>query len=292
MTLSTAQTLISKLRPTKKDDWGDLVPEIVRSPQEEYSAMLNDPKIRAELAERDPAFAERYAEEEAERIVVEFRRANPGYLKTKRNADRVVGALAKRHLGKDWLTRGDATTELFKAGHWSVEEITAEYQAALAAGELDVPRGTTKPLSRREELDVIATIRQQGPEAAIIAYLTHALGGELPRAYRKTSDFLVDYPELATQASWFVWLNSRAAIDGETLAAFQSYFGNPELPTVAMLDGSWFEFSQLPQRKYPGLYGHAASEEEPEPEDLENLSNEQLDRRILEARRAAQNQRE
>src|SRR5665213_1067169 len=90
--------LREKLRPTKKDDWGDLVPEIVRSPREEYAAMLADPDVRKEIAERDPAFAERYAEEEAERVVVEFRRANPGYLKTQRNADRVVGALAKRHL--------------------------------------------------------------------------------------------------------------------------------------------------------------------------------------------------
>src|SRR5665213_2826861 len=176
--------LREKLRPTKKDDWGDLAPEIVRSPREEYAAMLADPDVRKELAERDPAFAGRYADEQMESIVAEFRRMNPSYLKTAKNAGVVIGGLAKRYLGKDWLDNDDAMAELYSIGKWTTAELTGEYQRAASSGLLDVPVGTAKPLSRREELDVIATLRSAGTEAALTTYLKYAIGGTLPHKYR------------------------------------------------------------------------------------------------------------
>lgn len=283
-------------RPEKKENPFDtLCPDVItntRSPREEYAEMLRDPEVRAELAQRDPRFAEQYEAEEIERIVAEFRRKNPDYIKTERNADAVIGALAKAHLGKDWLDNEDAAAELYRAGHWSVDELTKQFKAYLKAGLLDVSRGQTKELTKAEKLDVIAAIRESCPEVAIVRYLTHAFGGKLPYEFHGPRQFMATYPQLCSKAALFVWLNSRVGLDQDEFAEFQkSQLSRTPLLTFELIDDAWRAWQESKRRSHLFSAVDDFKQRTAEPEDLDHLTDAELDRRLLQARKEARQSR-
>src|SRR6185437_9612687 len=225
MSAQAISKMNAKLGRTEKkqdDGFGGLNPQVIRSQAEEYRALLADPAVRREMAERGGAEeVERYEMEEIERVIAAFRQANPDYLKTARNGDVVIGALAQKHLHKDWLSNDEAGRELWAIGKWTVQELTAQYRACLAAGQLDVPRGTAKTLSESEELQVIALIRTGNLPAAIIRFVALSYSGRLP-TYQSAEKFLAEQPELASRAALFVWANNQPSLDPEEFKQFQN----------------------------------------------------------------------
>lgn len=275
----------------RKDDFDNLNPQIVRSPRAEYAAMMEDPEIRRELAARDPRFAEEFEKDQVEATVAEFRKRNPGYLKSERNATAVIQALAKRHLAKDWLDNDDAAAELYRAGHWTVAALEAQFKTCLRAGLLDVPRGETKELTRDEQLDVIASIRESHPEVAVIRFLTHAFNGSLPFEFHTPRQFMAAYPTLCSKAALFVWQHSQVGLDRDAFAEFcRAKLAHTPMLTFEMIDRAWNDWNE--GRRKSHLFGAVDTlRQNTEPEDLDSLSDEEINRRWNQAIRERQKRR-
>ncbi|MGC1871972.1 MAG: hypothetical protein WA700_13540 [Acidobacteriaceae bacterium] len=269
----------------KRDDGFGLNPEIIRDPREEYRALLADPDVRAELAQRDPTFAKRYETEEIERVVAEFRRKNPSYLMTDHNADTVIQSLAKSETGTDWLSNDAAAALLWRSGKWTVDRLTAEFRKCLQAGLLDVPRGAAKILSETEELRVIARLRTGDIPGAILLFVELSFAGKLP-AYRSAEKFLAEQPELASKAALFVWANNQPSLNIEEFEQFQNEkLSGVRLLTYDMIDRAWngWQTGQLLDNLYPNANG--SNPQPTESENLDDLSDQELDRRLLQARK-------
>jgi len=268
--------------PKKQDDGFELRPEVLRGPSEEYAEMLRDPAVRKELAERGGAEeVERYEMEEIERVIAAFRQANPDYLKTARNGDVVIGALAQKHLHKDWLSNDEAGRELWAIGKWTVQELTAQYRACLAAGQLDVPRGTAKTLSESEELQVIALIRTGNLPAAIIRFVALSYSGRLP-TYQSAEKFLAEQPELASRAALFVWANNQPSLDPEEFKQFQNEkLSGVRLLTYGLIDRAWAEWRKENRRSH--LFPNGVNPEPTTRENLDDLSTEEINDRYQQA---------
>ena len=268
--------------PRRQEDGFDLRPQVLRSPAEEYRAMLQDPEIRKELAERDPAFADRFEAEEIDRIVTEFRQRNPDYLKTTKNAHVVIQSLAKKYLGKDWLDQDEAAAELWRAGKWSVDELTNQFKSCLRAGLLDVRRGTAKSLSESEELEVVALIRIGNLPAAIVRFVELSFSGKLP-AYQSAEKFLAQQPELASQAAIFVWFNSQPSrLDVDEFKRFQSEkLSGVRLLTYQLVDQAWGEWRKENKPSY--LFPNGINPEPSTREDLDDLSTQEIEDRYQQA---------
>ena len=283
MSTETVSKMNAKFGRTEKkqDDGFGLRPEVIRSQAEEYAALLRDPAVRREMAERGGAEeVERYEKQEREKVVAAFRQANPDYLKTPRNGDAVIQALAKRYLQRDWLSNEDAACELWAEGKWTVQELTAQYKACLAAGELDVPRGTAKVLSESEELQVLAKIRVGDTSGAIIRFVELSFSGRLP-AFQSAEKFLAEQPELASKAALFVWANSQAALSLEEFQQFQSErLSGTRLLTYALIDRAFAEWKKGNKRSY--LFPNGAPETATR-ENLDDLSNEEINERLTRA---------
>jgi hypothetical protein len=286
--LTPEQRAAYSARFGRKDPYADsfdgLSPQVVTNAID-YEAMLNDPTVRAELAERDPQFAARYEQEQIEVVVAEFRRQNPGYLKTEQNARTVIQGLAQQYLGKDWLDNEEAIQELHRMGRWTVAELTAQFESCLKAGRLDVPKGQAKELTREQKLEVVAAIRESHPEVAIIRYLQFALGGKLPYKFHEPGKFMATYPKLCNQASLFVWQNMRADVDPEEFAQFyKDRLAGAALLSVEFIDQAWEAWQKT--RRKSALFG-AVDNLRQQPEDLDSLSDAELNRRLEQARREA-----
>lgn len=270
-------------------------PEIIRDPAEEYRALLQDPEIRKELAARDPEFAKRFEKEEIRRIVGVFRQRNPSYLADKagHNASIIFSALAEKHLHQYGLDVDEAASELWRAGKFTLAEIEGQYQTCLAAGVLRVPRGTVKQLTEKQKLEVIASIRLEQPEVAVIRYLQHAFGGKIPYEFdHDVRQFMAAYPELCSEAAVFVWRNTHPDIDDAEFQEFhQAKLANAPLLTVELLENAFEAWQKSKwQSRALGAVDDFREQAAERTEDLDDLSDAELDRRLLQARKAARAQ--
>ena len=59
--------------------------DLARQRRTTMAEMLNDPSVRAEMAEKDPRWAARHEVECVENVVHDFKKANPDYRQTSRN---------------------------------------------------------------------------------------------------------------------------------------------------------------------------------------------------------------
>ena len=278
------------------DSEGDLRPEIIRSERDELISLLADPEVKAELARRDPQFAQRYEEGQIEAVVTEFRKANPDYLRTDRNADAVIQGLGRKYLGKhkDWLSNDEVSAELYKLGKFTVDELTAQFKRCFRAGVVDVPKGKTRPLSKHEEADVVSLVRCGDPSNAVVAYLTYAFGGRLPEVdYSSPRDLLRKHPEVARAAAIFVWKTSKPGLDPEQFAEFErDRLSHIAMPTVTLIEQAYEEWMEnRPRRSYlfqSTSQPTAPEEHEPQPKiDYDSMPDEQLDWHLAQARAQA-----
>jgi hypothetical protein len=289
--LAIAQGRKQPTRETGDDGFG-LHPEIIRSPKDEFTEMMKDPSVRAELARRDPVFMEQYKADEAEEIMLAFRRLRPEYVRSQKNASAMFRTMAQKYLGKDYLNNEETLGDLQEAGYWTVDKIDETYQALLRAGRLDVPPKTSRELTHEEKLDVIAAIRTGDVEYAVIQYVTYAFGGNLPEDYLDPRDFLKKNASLASKAVLFCWFHLKAGtVDSDEFKEFHAKkLSRVPLLTVQLVEDAWRAWKET--KKRPSfLFGTAVSEPEPqtpqEPEDLDSLPDAEIDRRILQARKVA-----
>ena len=245
-----------------------------------------DQELLEALAERDPKARAELEEQNAERISVEFRAKNPGYLKTAKNSHVLIQTLALTHLKTDYLDDDDAIRVLYQSGKWTVETLTATYKQLLKAGRLDVPKGGFRELTKEEKLKVIALLRAYDAESALMTFISYSLGENAPE-FDSPEGLLAAYPQLASRAALFVWYHSQAdVIDREQFADFQrsTLAGRPIL-TIEFIGRAWASY----QRKLkdapaaPPTIPIATTETR---EAFENLSKAELD--ALRARSVAE----
>lgn len=274
--------------PRQHDELGDLNPYVISNAKQEYQDMLRDPAVRAELAQRDPKFAEQYQAEQIEAVVAEFRERNPEYLETARNAAAVIQPLARKYLRKYSLDEQEAGEELYRAGHWTVKNLEAQYKACLKAGTLDVPKGHTKQLTDQEKLEVLAILRGGDDEGAVLRYLDLAFGGSIPQqGIRTPQQLMARYPDAFNEAAVFVWVNSRTDVTPDELRDFQrEKLAQIPLLSIMLISQAWHEWNKgRHTAKMQGAVDRFRRTQQEE--DLDSLSDAEIDRRLQQARREA-----
>jgi hypothetical protein len=103
--------------------------------------LLSNPDRAAlsELARDNPEIAAHLQEERATEIARQFVAANPRYLQTDRNFERIVSYLLHKHLGQTlriYEDADEASLTLLAAGVWTVPGLTAAFKTLLHEGEL------------------------------------------------------------------------------------------------------------------------------------------------------------
>ena len=187
-----------KPRPDDWEGWGG----VARPGRNMSAADLEiDSATQDELAKRDPnGFGKKLAEVRQEEIVDAFRKVNPTYLQTERNQKAVYKYIRDHQLKDPKLPLDDTDDAAYEKGLWSVENLTSVFKLLSARGMVDMPAGKTKVLNREEMLDVIACVRTGDLQAAIVAFIAHSFGGNLPQ-YSSARDLFTRYPQLASNAS-------------------------------------------------------------------------------------------
>lgn len=251
-----------------------------------YDDMLRNPEVLRDLAERDPQQLATWQDKAISGAIIEFRKQYPSYLKTAKNADAVTQWLAGKHLGKDYLNGDEAARELVSRGLWTPDTLGEAYRDLLRSGKLEVPKGTARQLTRKEQLEVIAVAQQEGVAAGAIRYLEIALGG-LPNEadiakWRSANATLWNYSLL------FTWFNSRPGISGEQFEDFRRSLSRYPLLTVELIEKCWADFNRgVPLA--PGL--EEIAQEAEQAVNPDDLSNEELNERIRKTREALRKQR-
>jgi len=254
-----------------------------------------DPGIVDELIEKDSAGYQTFVEARTEEIAQQWREQTPQYVRTERNYESLISHMLWKHLRKDYLVGQDASTELYNAGAFTVDNLNAAYRELLTKGALDVPPGTARQLTNQERMQVVSTLRIDSPEVAIAEYMRLALGNKAPKHYRS---LLTEHPGLARQATAFAWRHLHPEVSDSTFRDFlRQKVGGMVLPSLSHLDLAWTEFqvdryetdeaaTKLPVESEPDYNAMSDSELE----DAMNASRKefalQRRRRLLESAQA------
>jgi len=176
---------------------------------------------------------------------------------------------------------GDPEWALIDANQLTVPVLQESYRALRDAGRLIVPRGIARPLNAEQLDNVVAIAETEGPEPALIAYLSHAFGGKTPHFKNGARDLFTEYPALLSEASTFVF--ESAAPDFVPSPEWESFkqqrTGHRRITTIATLNAAWQDFKK-------GGRTESAQETAPtNPPRVEDLSDAEIDSLMLEARR-------
>jgi hypothetical protein len=256
----------------------------------DVDTLLKDPAIRRELARKDPKLAAALIDEKIGETAEGFRQRNPGYLATDKNYSAIVQRLAGQYLSKDWLDDETAVNRLYDAGRWTVAELTNAYKFLLKAGKLEVAKGTRRALTEQEKLQLIAQIRMQDIESAVVNYVQWSLNGA-SEEYAGPADFIAKNPELSSEAAQFAWYHAHAGeVDAATFREFQTAkLAAHRMLTVHLIDQAWQSWKAA--KKYSYLFSDGG--EKPQTgvptsitrRDLESLSPEESNRLYQESLR-------
>ncbi len=254
-----------------------------------YDAMLRDPEILRDLAERDPNELTKWQDSVGEQVVAEFLRKTPHYMRTDSNRDAITRFLAKKFLDKDWLDSEDAIRELVSHGSFTVENLGEAYRELLRRGKLDVPRGHFKQLNRREQLETIAIARQQGLPAGALHYLRIAVGDSLPDDDAGIARWRAENANVWNFCMMFVWFNSRPGISSENFDVFrQRVLSRYPMLDFDLIEKCWADFN----RGVPVTHNlEAIAEQAEQAINPDDLSDAELAERIRETREKLRQQR-
>jgi hypothetical protein len=241
--------------------------------------MLANPETREALAERNPDFREHYREEMVEKVCNEFLEKHADYLDSGKNYSTLVQEMAAKLLKKKRLSDEDAERELFEGGHWTVDMMSSAYRYLLKAGKLEVPRGTTRELTEKEKLELIAQIRTTdifGALDVVMNYVKWSLGevGD----YSSPEEFLAENAELASRAAEFVFWHQRGGtIDAAEYNQFRrERLAGQKILTPQVISDAFDAWKK--SKKHSFLFPDQASTPEvelPAP-NFEDLSTEEL----------------
>jgi hypothetical protein len=265
--------------------------------REAVTKLLRSEEGRRELSERDPKWKQKLQaslmEEEAER----FRTLCPDYFVSEWNHEVIVDWLARNLLNRGGLDVEEAQERLWDAGLWTAENLRTAYLACLEAGGLQVQPGKMRKLTKQEELEVIA-IGQMNPgvfgqmsgvEAAISRFLELSLGNwpdDLNSAAAVVR-FQAQNPAVCNTAVLWVFRQLRAnGLTDENWNDFAEMVSvRSPLLTFKMLEDAFIEWSR--STKPSPLFSNGSAAAKESREDLDELSDEEIAERLVQARRAA-----
>jgi hypothetical protein len=273
------------------DEWGGVY-RPTKGVAPDYDELLKDESVVQELCKKDPAFKARHDEEQRNRVVSQFRAAEPDYLPTPKNY-KAMCSYIRRNVLKDTAEHvdlEDVFETAYAKGVFTVPLLQKAYSNLSIAGHLEMPAGKPKELSAADKIAVLAKVRAANPEGAIIEYYIRSFDGKAPREFHSHEDIWVSYPELLTAASWFIFEAMHShELAADELRAFKQSMKRHKLPTVRMLESalqSWL----LNPTTAPKETKEAAPKELTQKE-IENMTDEEINQRIVEAQREYQRQR-
>lgn len=275
----------AKTKKPKADDWEDFGG--VARPGRTFGAaadLENDVDTQNELARRDPkGFGVKLAEIRQEKVVNGFKAANPTYIANEKNQKAVFKYIRDVQLQDPNLPLDDTDDVAYAVGLWTVENLTSVFKLLSARGKLDMPAGKPKALDREEMLSVIAAVRTGDLQGAIVAFIEYSFGGKLPQ-YSSARDLFSRYPDLASNASKFVYFHANGTISKSDWEAFEreKLAGVPML-TVKLIEtafNDWVILREL-NRERDSKDAVVSAPVPPTEEDLNQLSDEELNRRII-----------
>ena len=250
----------------------------------ELNAMLRDRSVRDELVQRDPRFKEKWRENLKEEEAKRFQNLCPDYYVSPWNHEVMVDWLARNLLNRGGLDVEDAMERLWDAGLWTAENLRTAYLACLEVGGLQVQPGMTRKLTKQEELEVIAIAQMSGASDAIARFLELSLGNwpDDINSAAAVARFRAQNPKVCNDAVLWIFRQLRAnGLTDENWTDFVDMVSerNPLL-TFAMLDEAFIEWS----RSTKPTNGRSAAQVS---ENLDDLSDEEIAQRLVQARRAA-----
>jgi hypothetical protein len=271
-----------KPQPDDWESWGG----VARPGKNMSTADLEiDSDTQNELAKRDPSgFGVKLAEVRQEQIVDEFKRLNPTYVVNEKNQKAVYRYIRDFQLKDPNCPLDDVDDKAYEAGLWTTANLTQVFKLLSARGKLDAPAGKPKALDNEEMLDCISAIRMGDLTGAILSYITHSFGGKLPH-YNSPRELVRQYPQLSSDAAKFVFFHSKGTISKSDWQSFEKEkpAGIPiltfELIKAAYED--WNFLRELNKDSKGAKDAVVAAPAPPSDEDLNQLSDEELNKRII-----------
>ncbi|MBS1816211.1 MAG: hypothetical protein JSS87_15175 [Acidobacteria bacterium] len=265
--------------PTRDDFYDSRFGKIDR-PGNGFAEMLKnpDPEFLKMAAERDPKLRRELDDAEAAEVAKEFLAKNPRYYASNPNFDAIVSFLGEQYLGNSNEDAADTELALYRAGHWTVENLTSAYQSLLKLGHLEVPKGAVRELTSKEKTAVLSAVRAGDIEGAVIDYVTYAYGGKLPK-YSSQREFLAQNSELVGKASVFVFSHTRTDVAPSRWAEFRHRIARIPMLTLPVLESAWDRFCEERAAR-PASVVTPTEEENKQDEsfDFDNLPIEELGR--------------
>jgi|ERR1035438_1493016 hypothetical protein len=277
------------VKPKPKDPFDRPVFEPKDDLKTKLFAELRNPDVVAELSERDPNWRSRNKAALIEGVIEQFRTSNPFYYATEKNAVVLTRYLNNKFLHRDWLDDDAAANDLFDMGKWTGETLNEAFTACSNQGLLDVDPGSYKRLSKKEELAVIASSQLEGPAEAVIQYLEFAYSGKVPRggSTAVVNRFRTENPELLNRAILFVWRASRPeSLNDEIFEQFRNdLLASHPLLTMQLTEQFYINWCKPTRRT--ALFPNGQEQQERTVENLDDLSDDEIEWRLKEAKAAA-----
>ena len=215
----------------------DLLANPPREVVEELARETGNPELTAQLAD-----------ERATEIAHEFRRRNPGYMKSDANWRYIVEQMAHSLLGEDDLETEEAQDLLINGGYWTLENLTAAYKALDRIGALEYPANHSRPLKEAQRLRAEQLAANGDVLGGIVEYIkgriSEEAGYEVAFTLADPLAFTTDpkMRPILEEACWFCWEAYRKdySPSPERRRFLRDYCGG-RFVTVALLDAAWDE---------------------------------------------------
>jgi hypothetical protein len=216
--------------------------------------LANPPReVVEELAREtgNPELTAQLADERATEIAHEFRRRNPGYMKSDANWRYIVEAMAHNLLGEDDLETEEAQDLLISGGYWTLENLTAAFKALDRIGALEYPANHSRPLKEAQRLRAEQLAANGDVLGGIVEYvkgrISEEAGYEVAFTLADPLAFTTDpkMRPILEEACWFCWEAYRKdySPSPERRRFLRDYCGG-RFVTVALLDAAWEECKQ------------------------------------------------
>jgi hypothetical protein len=217
----------------------------------------------------DADLAQHILDEREGAVAENFVASHPSYYKSDWNYDRLRSYLEDKHQ------------------EFNAENLDAAFKHLTRTGQLEVKPGQARSLDESELLSVINLAKTNQIEAAVTEYLTFTF----PDAGDTWDDenlFLSDTRTVAARnaACKFVWFHSRPQVqDSAEFRHFEKTFlKNKVVHTIADYDAAWSAYEQYDRQiRHEDLIREPAA---PAREDLESLTDAQVEDLTIRSRRA------
>lgn len=220
-------------------------------------------------------------DQRAEKVVLEFKRANPEYLPTQANYEAITATLSFNALPESDQhgDSDDIVDRLIAGGYWTIGNLEACYRELNRQGLLDVPAGEPRNLSERERLRVSRMAQAGRIEEAIGEYLRCSLDGDEP-----TLELVNDpkYRGLCDDAVYTVWEETQLDFvpTGSRKAYLLRFAGNRPL-TIPLLREAWKSCMASERRSERGQLLNSIEQQQqtpPTPAEIDNLKDDEVER--------------